>query len=344
MKLPLRLLPFVCLGVMTLCVSASAQSAANYDTLVQQGKTRLQSGNNDGALASANAAIKLNANRWEAYVLAGGALMNLKRNEEAADQFGHAIDHAPEVTQAGLRELRRQCLLRESAAPSASTSIPAQTSAPGTGSGPSYGDTVKWIRGNIDQSGFAGGTKTHSQEVDVEADAPYTIKFDGCTMDLGIASHLRSTRPDGSDPEDFVVSFDFYVPLGKVLGISAMPAWSFFGMEGVYGLNDNMTYPAVVIALPDDVGTYSVYSKGYYESSDGVWRNSGPIPAGDPQRGRVWNFPKANNIASQPINKTVAILYGRAGTNDLPAHMAGALKHLAEICKDHPDEVTKPLF
>jgi len=344
MKLSFRILMALSVGLVTLGGYAWAQTAPDYDALVEQGNTQLQARKNNDALASANAAIKLNANRWEAYAVAGGALMTLKRNEEAADQFEHAIDHAPQTKQAGLRELRRQCLLAESGAPSGSTSIPVQTSATGTGSGPSYDDTVKWIRGSIGQSGFTGGTDTHGQEVDVEADAPYTIKFDGCNVDLGIASHLRSTRPDGSDPEDFTLSFDFYVPLGKVIGVNARPSWSFWGMEGVYGLKDNATYPAVVIIMPDDVGTYSVYNKGYNDTADGVWRNSGPIPAGDPQNGRVWNFPKATNIRGQPINKTVAILYGRPGTDDLPTHMAAALQHMVEICRDHPDQVTKPLF
>jgi hypothetical protein len=39
-------------------------------------------------MASGEAAIKMNADRWEGYALAGGALMNLKRYEEAAERAG----------------------------------------------------------------------------------------------------------------------------------------------------------------------------------------------------------------------------------------------------------------
>jgi uncharacterized protein len=125
MKLLFRVLFLSCLAFAISGVSVRAQTASSYDTLVRNGNSQLQAGNNTQAVTSANSAIKLNATRWEAYVLAGGALMNLKKYEEAADQFGHAIDHAPEAKQAGLRELRRQCLLAETGASPSTSSTPA---------------------------------------------------------------------------------------------------------------------------------------------------------------------------------------------------------------------------
>jgi tetratricopeptide (TPR) repeat protein len=95
---------------------------------VQKGRAQLQAGTPDLALASGEAAIKMNAERWEGYALAGGALMNLKCYEDAADKFSHAIDRAPEAKQAALRDLRKQCVLAESgAAPVAKESAPAAT-------------------------------------------------------------------------------------------------------------------------------------------------------------------------------------------------------------------------
>jgi tetratricopeptide (TPR) repeat protein len=99
-----------------LLATAAAQTASEYDAMVQKGKTQLQAGSADLALASSEAAIKINADRWEGYALVGGALMNLKRYEEAADKFSKAIEKAPEAKQAALRDLRRQCLLAESGA------------------------------------------------------------------------------------------------------------------------------------------------------------------------------------------------------------------------------------
>lgn len=86
-----------------------AQATHDYDALVQQGNAQLQAGSNDAALASANAAIKLDANRWEAYAVAGGALINLKRCDEATDDLNRGVKLAPAPKQAGLQGLLRQC-------------------------------------------------------------------------------------------------------------------------------------------------------------------------------------------------------------------------------------------
>ncbi|MGD0736373.1 MAG: DUF1566 domain-containing protein [Terracidiphilus sp.] len=110
----------VCLG------AAQAQPAPTYDALIQQGKVQLQAGNSAQALATGKQAIQLDTNRWEAYALAGGALMNLRRYEEAADNLSDAIKHAPEAKQDGLRALRKQCALAEAGvAPPAPQSAPA---------------------------------------------------------------------------------------------------------------------------------------------------------------------------------------------------------------------------
>jgi tetratricopeptide (TPR) repeat protein len=110
---------------------AAAQSAAEYDSLVRQGNSQLEAGSNELALASATSAITANSGRWEAYAIAGGALLNLKRYEEAADQFSHAIDRAPEAKQEGLRILRKQCLSAEVGSPySPSQSAASRQSAP----------------------------------------------------------------------------------------------------------------------------------------------------------------------------------------------------------------------
>jgi tetratricopeptide (TPR) repeat protein len=113
---------FRLLAIFTLFVSAPlAQTTSDYDILVQKGKAQLQAGTADLALASGEEAIKINADRWEGYALAGGALMNLKRYEEGADRLSQAISRAPEAKQAALRDLRRQCLLAESGAPAVSS-------------------------------------------------------------------------------------------------------------------------------------------------------------------------------------------------------------------------------
>jgi tetratricopeptide (TPR) repeat protein len=131
-----------CLAIALIAVApySGGQAAPGFDALITQGNALLQAGNADEALKSGEAAIKARADRWEGYSLAGGALLNLKRYEDAADALSKAIDRAPESKQPALRALRRECLLAESGYPSSTnTSLTAGTSAPPAGGVPATG-------------------------------------------------------------------------------------------------------------------------------------------------------------------------------------------------------------
>lgn len=117
--MPRRLVAVVLLFVLAGAGTALAQTtspAPAYDALIQQGKAQLQAHHAAQALAAGERAIKLDAKNWEGYALAGGALMNLKRYDEAITRFGDAMERAPQDKQAGLNELRRQCFAAESGA------------------------------------------------------------------------------------------------------------------------------------------------------------------------------------------------------------------------------------
>ena len=119
---------FLIFAVTIGAANGAEPAASGYDSLIQQGKSQLQAGNAEQAAASGKAATKMSTERWEGYALVGGALMNLKRYEAAADTLSKAIERAPESKQPSLRELRRQCLLAESGAPGgANTVAPATT-------------------------------------------------------------------------------------------------------------------------------------------------------------------------------------------------------------------------
>jgi tetratricopeptide (TPR) repeat protein len=124
---------------------ACAQSTTGYDNLVQEGNRQLQVGDLSDALATANRAIALDHGRWQAYALSGGALMNLKRYEEAADSLSKAIDRAPATKQSGLREL-----------PSASALTQPATASPATTT--TQAEVVMWksIESSKNQSDFQG--------------------------------------------------------------------------------------------------------------------------------------------------------------------------------------------
>jgi len=120
----------LCLALTLIAGSSysGAHAAPDYDAFITQGNALLKAGNAAQALNAGEGAIKFRADRWEGYALAGGALMNLNRYEDAADALSKAIDRAPESKQSALRDQRRQCLLAESGYPTvASTSVPATT-------------------------------------------------------------------------------------------------------------------------------------------------------------------------------------------------------------------------
>jgi tetratricopeptide (TPR) repeat protein len=114
------------LGLMIGASNSGARAAPGYDALITQGNALLQAGKDDQALNSGEAAIVMGRDRWEGYALAGSALLNLKRYEDAADALSKAIDRAPQSKQHALRDMRRQCLLAESGYPPATnTGAPA---------------------------------------------------------------------------------------------------------------------------------------------------------------------------------------------------------------------------
>ena len=307
MKFSFRLLPLACLGLLSLVVCAVAQSGPAYDALVQQGKTQLQAGDNDAALTSANAAIKANADRWEAYAVAGGAMMNLKRYEEAADEFSHAIDHAPAEKQEGLRDLRKQCLLAETQA----TPVPSETHAPIMGneasSGPSYADTVKWIRGKFEKVGMPGfkikvknpvtGTYDPDDNHAVANDITFTAEFDSCNMKMTSAT-------SGSDQDTKTTDTLVYtVPLDRVVGVSS----------GV-----SKMYRVLAVSVVTDTNAVS-------------WSRT------------MWDSDSGSQSAQGKLSR-VEIPFGLPGTQDIPPHMITALQHLSTICKSDPNQGSKELF
>lgn len=138
---------------------ATAQTPPDYEALVHKGNAQLQAHNDDLALSTSDSAIKEAPDRWEAYALAGGALMNLKRYEDATDKFSKAMDRAPEAKQAGLRDLRKRCLLAEAGVAPAQQKDAAPTSPAAT----SQAEVVLWksIENSTDPADFQSYLKRY---------------------------------------------------------------------------------------------------------------------------------------------------------------------------------------
>jgi len=104
------------------CQLALAQAAFEYESVLQKARTYLGAGNAADALAKADQAISLDPARWEAYAIAGEALMKLSRYHEAENSLDRAIDRAPNGRKGFLRDLLSECMIGESA--SVASSMP----------------------------------------------------------------------------------------------------------------------------------------------------------------------------------------------------------------------------
>jgi len=111
-----------------LSAAAFAQTSA-YDTLIQKGNAQLQAGNATQAESIGEQAIKSNPNGWQAYALTGGALMNLKRYNDAITQLSKALAFAPAAKQPAIQSLIQQCALAGST-PTAHPVTPAAQTPP----------------------------------------------------------------------------------------------------------------------------------------------------------------------------------------------------------------------
>jgi hypothetical protein len=104
------------------CQLALAQAAFEYESVLQKARTYLGAENAGDALAKADQAMSLDPARWEAYAIAGEALMKLSRYHEAEGNLNRAIDRAPNGRKGFLRDLLSECMIGESA--SVASSVP----------------------------------------------------------------------------------------------------------------------------------------------------------------------------------------------------------------------------
>jgi hypothetical protein len=352
MKLSFRILMALCAGLVTLGVCAWAQTAADYDALVERGNTQLQASNNNDALASANAAIKTNADRWEAYALAGGALINLKRCDEAKADLEEAIKRAPEAKHPALGDLSGKCV--------------ASASRGGDSTGPSYTDTVGFIQDKIRIASFPspGYLSRHGNIKTVSDDAKYTFSVDGCqsmTITTTIDVHTDDCSADDHSCHhtdgQFVKSVT--VPFKSVTTYSVRSEL----VPAVFSTHEPTTNqgfgPAIWVAdgyaiTQDSLNamtseiTSSISPRGRLDQRD--WHDAVWIVAKD--TGPSWTVP--DNSEDDPDNRSgnfspsglpiLTLRFMMPGTGGESTHGAKAIQHLVELCVNHPDQGPKELF
>jgi hypothetical protein len=331
---------------------AFSQTGPDYDALVRQGNTQLQAGNNKEALVSANAAIKIDADRWEAYAVAGGSLINLGRCDEAKADLNQAIQRAPEAKRPVLRDLGGKCV--------------ANPSSGGDSSGPSYADTVRYIQDKIRRASFSspGYLSRHGNIKTVSDDAKYTFSADSCqsmTVTTTISAHTDDCSSDdhschhidGQIVKSATVPFKSVATYGN--GSEQVPA--------VFSTHEPTQNPGFIGGLRADgywisgslnvmIGeiTNSIAPRGadldQHDWHDAVW-----IVAKDTDPS--WTFSDNSTELGQdnssgnftPSGLPILMFrFMKPGTGGESTHVAKALQHLVDLCVNHPDQGPKELF
>jgi tetratricopeptide (TPR) repeat protein len=290
----------LCLAFITHMALAQHQSTSNYETLIQRANAQLQNGNNDQALASANAAIKLNAQRWEAYAISGGALKNLSRCDDAVKRFNRAAQLAPADKQSGIEDLKNQCL--EVVSHQSSTAGVASSV-----SGPSYEKTVQWIVGNFSRVGidsFLAHQKRTGRPV-YTTSYSYKISINACDAQVVESNNDVAVN---ADDNNLFTSNDVYVYNFPLAGISDVVSSD----VDAYRSGSHATYfergmPGVVI---DILFANPIHLK--------------------------WNILNGDDVRDNLAANDMPLIMGGADGIDLAPHMIAAIKHLAEICKTSP--------
>lgn len=183
-------------AAMGLVMAAMATSqTASYDQHVAQAQADLKAGNPAQALTMSQKAIAAAPSRWEAYVVAGGALQAQQQYDEAADDFSKALERAPDAKKTALRALLESCILAEGAAqpsatppamaPALAAQSPVQTEAASPpqaplaaappSSAPPVAETLAWI----------------SQHLNAYNELPYTFTI---AKSIGIKKAITGTQ------------------------------------------------------------------------------------------------------------------------------------------------------
>lgn len=346
----------ITIATMGLLITAmAAGQTTSYNQLVAQAQADLKAGNAAQALEVSQKAIVMTPSRWEAYVVAGGALQTEQQYDKAIDDFTKALEHAPAAKQQGVKNLLQNCMKAQIAArstptPAATASAPApqQPSSPAaaTNDGPSYADTVKWIQEKMKLAAPAPQTMS-SPGLEQAVSHSETVQFDGCNsftityIDKDVINDLD--KPSNSDVSENHI--EYRLPVSSI--VSVLPdAWS---------PRTGIIHGVLFVVLPNSVSWHawttddnpsSQHAGGNSESS-GIDDGSGAdaTKSGlDQVHDAVVN---ANGVQANPAysnDTTVYLGFSQPGVQDIPTHMVAAFKHLIQVCKEHPEEAPKSLF
>lgn len=312
----------------------------SYDQLISKAQAHLNGGQADYAVRESEAAITLAPQRWQAYVLAGGALQVEGNYDQAIGDFTQALKLAPASKQTAVKNLLEKCMRAQIAATSTPLSQPPSSPAPldppggSPDQGPSYHDTVEWIMAHMAEAGIPQNDNTSANEfASFKQSQLYSITVQSCDS-FTIRWHLSTVEtPTGAGASG---SFD----------AGGFDAVFQFDIRHVSFASANSPEGVEVLAL-DGVGNWHFHSdSGADDTSPIDWSSELSF---DALKGRWKDFKSGGGSAYAWEGGTVVPgitipLGEKPGTENMAPHMLKAFQHLIDICKSHPEEAPHSLF
>lgn len=315
-----------------------------YDEIVAQAQADLKAGNTGQALTESQNAITAAPSRWEAYVVAGGALQVEQQYEKAIDDFAQALKLAPQAKQAAVQGLVEKCKSAQAAAQPAPTpagatgAIASQPLSPqpaSTNDGPSYNNTVAWITAHVGQAGVpAANTTKVTPDGTQTTTTRFSVTFDACNtftvnwQQNNTIQYSFNVTPPQPQTEISRMSSSFQFNFKHVTFIDhsrdAPPEISFGALDGVGYWQFHLQSNDPTMVTPDYEGNLDSNTLDLKKFKD----DGGQL---------FYN-------ASGPLIPGISLPFALPGADDLAPHVFAAFQHLAEICKDHPEEAPKSLF
>lgn len=215
--------------------------------------------------------------------------------------------------------------------------------------GPSFDETVKWIQSHISEAGFPAQTTSDNKHglVFTYAEAPYSVHFDGCVMQLSLSEHWHSkdtspvSRDDQTDTDSYM-NMKLNLPLDKLVsadsGVLQPQDWEMPDIDSGYS---SRTLPTVAIVLPQGGAGTTTYS---WSTTDETYTQKSIVFTDKPITSGAFVVTQTNGFGYRMQKDGIEISYARPGTEESPAHMAKALNHLIELCKQNPQQGTKDIF
>ena len=219
--------------------------------------------------------------------------------------------------------------------------LPAATEQPGgdvASQGPSYGDTVKWIKDNISLAGtppsmaqVLGGSATIRNNGTV-----YAIAFSGCSSLTLTDTSTGSFAGTDDNNDSNVTNIRYQIPLASILSVANVDSNSSLVAPDEQNETTYRLTAGIAIAVKN----------GATRVSADTTHTSGQPPTSSPLAPLTTAtvYPPTNVTKDAIPNPIIVVQYTKPGSEDAPQHMVTALQHLVDICKNHPEQAPKSLF